>query len=317
VINTEHNVHIYKRYKEVNGLAVGDYLALDQEQKPLAIGRYQLKDTLAETREKTFDPETYQEVIKVTVIDQLSVKTGIWRYAAEAGEPMREENYDTRSGWSSAYGEGELCAPFNWAEIKERNYYKARFDRIPSLVRLFNYMSSAQGLSEHISYDVTRHGVNYYHNGQLVAGPQLRNERTIDEVLQQQLLVGELRITYSSNEFDAFQPKGAKTKYDFSCYLPKTSGQGVAYSLTDGKLEIAAATPDGKNGAFTTVDCSGNKLIAGFYRGPRSGDEGVEVINPETYETMIMLPNEFRCGSWKYYDKEGSLIKEKDFGGCD
>lgn len=317
VINPKQGVRTYKKYEEANGLAVGDYLALDEQKAPLASGRYQLIDTLLETREKSFDPETYEEVIKVTTVDQLSVKTGVWRYAVGAGLPMREENFDRRSGWTSPNGESDLCDPFNWKEVKERNYYKVRFNRIPSLVRLFNYISEAQGLPNYISYDVTRHGVTYYHNGQIVAGPQLRNEREVAELLEQQLSEGMMKIAYRSNEFDAFQPKGTKTKYKFTCYLPKTKRKGTSYTLNNGTLEIAEATADGKNGAFTTTDCSGNMQITGFYRAPRNGDKGVEVINPETYETMITLPNEFKCGSWKYYSDDGVLINEVDHGKCD
>jgi hypothetical protein len=317
VINPDHGVHIYKKYEEVNGLAVGDYLALDEQQARLASGRYELKDTLLETREETFDPETYQEVIKVTTVDLLSVKTGVWRYATKPGQPMREENYDARSGWASPDGEDALCAPFNWEKVKERNYYKTGFNRIPSLVRLFNYISGTQGLPEYISYDVTRNGVTYYHNGQIVAGPQLRNEREAGEAIEQQLPEGVLKIAYTSNEFDAFQAKGTKTTYKFACYLPKVAGKGISYTLTNGRLEIADATSNGKEGAFTTTDCSGNTLIEGFYRAPRSGDKGVEVINPETYETMITMPNEFKCGNWKYYNKDGSVVKEVEVGKCD
>lgn len=170
--------------------------------------------------------------------------------------------------------------------------------------------------AECISYDISRHGVSYYYNGKMIAGYQLSNERDIDQELVTTFSGNEMYLKYSSNEFHAYQPKGGKTTCFFQSYLPKGGSNGQLYEFSNGSLEVFEINKQQKAGAYRKFDCQGNLLVSGFYRNAEASDEPSQVINPDTYEISSIPPTEVRCGSWKYYNENGDLLKEEVLGSC-
>ena len=82
-----------------------------------------------------------------------------------------------------------------------------------------------------------------------------------------------------------------------------------------GQVKIEGGMKDGKmDGEWTAYFIDGRVQSHGFFeKGERTGAAQVFYSNGNKYEEGF-YKNGKHCGLWKFYDEQGSLIKEVDYG---
>lgn len=100
------------------------------------------------------------------------------------------------------------------------------------------------------------------------------------------------------------------------CYNDKNNNcvREVEYYET-GQVKMEGGMKDGKmDGEWTAYFIDGRVQSHGFFeKGERTGAAQVFYSNGNKYEEGF-YKNGKHCGLWKFYDEQGSLIKEVDYG---
>lgn len=85
-----------------------------------------------------------------------------------------------------------------------------------------------------------------------------------------------------------------------------------------GQVKMEGPMKNGKmEGEWTAYFIDGRVQSHGFFKdGERTGAAQVFYANGNKYEEGFYKDGK-HCGKWKFYDEQGDLIKEVDFGDCE
>ena len=275
-------------------------------------GQYSTIDTFYTITKESFSPETYETIISVTEIDKITLKTGTWSYYNNAGEHIADETYPGAT--VGAVYNDYLCA----VVTPENNEIRRT---LPNHYVLFNAMCQQFDLPYWISNDLVLGNHQTYFNGQPVEAPTTLNLRNNATETKLKTPVGDIKINTKSNDYAAGGTMGRPKVVTYSAVITFPDDQAEVLLFSDNKLTRYKSLYGRKSGPYEERQCNGNLIVLGQYCQVDTVLRDTSVVfNPETYEEEIVITTSYvhskKTGTWTYYDINGIVEKQEEFGRC-
>lgn len=261
---------------------------------------------------EAFDPNTYELTVVVTEFDHKTIRSGNWIYYTKGGILKLEENYPGNSN-GSVYHD-YLC-------ISQKEKSRERAKNLSDPFILFNSISQKFGLNYWLNEDDFLNSTNYYLNGRIIADVQIKNHPNNKEVINIKSPKTDIKIDIKTNDYAALGKKEKERKVIFNANISRVDGKGDIISYTGDKIKRFQTQNNVKSGLYEERTCDGSLLVEGKYCHIKSFQrDTIVVFNPDTYQEEIQIVEsdfiEKRVGTWKFYDNNGILEREEDFGNC-
>ncbi|MGB0839043.1 MAG: hypothetical protein ACPGXL_02825, partial [Chitinophagales bacterium] len=272
-------------------------------------GYYSSKDTSIITREKAFDPNTYEEIWVEDTIDQITVRSGKWEYYDDNGALVLEENYPGEMKWAFS---GDLLCTTLMEEARKIT------EPVYNPFMNFNAINDQLGLNNWLSQDDILEKTTYYLNGQLIGKPDNISKTNYRDDYRFQTPNTVIELYTNTRIQGATSVKQIKRKWNYTTVFAYDDGKKVKLSFVKDKLKREELKNGQRNGVYEERLCDGRLITIGqytqvdtFYR------DTVVTMNMETYEEQIQITEykkaQKKCGRWKYYDTKGVLVKEEKY----
>ncbi len=303
IIRERGNIQIYtlKDFKKN-----GSFTQLSNKGEKIINGNFSNIDTNFVVENKVYSTETYEEEIQKTNFTEKLVRSGNWKYYDSEGQVVLEENYPgTANG--SLYGD-ILCVTSKDDFYPKRNVINNDFLVFNSLCQIFDIDLWLQQFARYGNKDL-------YLNGKWIESAKRINQAnglTVYEIID-----NDVSIRIFSKEQGAALNKNAPVTHDVSATIAWPDATIDEISFKGENCIWNRTIEKEQKKEYQERTCSGQLISSGnFCLEYAPSRDTVTVINPDTYETQIQITEtkykEEKCGSWKYYDKEGKLVKEEE-----
>lgn len=275
-------------------------------------GHYMTKDTVYTFREKKLDYDSYEMKWVETTMDHLTSRSGKWKYYDESGATVLEENYPGTMKWT-------LSADYLCSTLMDEARAMTKGLHNPFMV--FNAMCEQLSINSWIREDDILDRKQYYYNGAVLANPEDISKKNHVGDFKFEIPHSSLSLYANTRTQGATGSRKIKRRLNYGVSFSDHDGKERKLFFSRNKLRREERKDGLRNGLYEEKQCNGGWLVKGqycqidsFYR------DTVVTINTETYEEVIQITEnnkaEKKHGIWQYYDAQGILVKEEDYGNC-
>lgn len=273
-------------------------------------GRYVHKDTLIITSKKSFDPNTYEEIILKDSITTFLSRSGNWKYFDSEGKVFYEENYP-----GSVRGKDEHTRVLKEA-LEKSTYAKRRKNPSPNM--MFNSLCAQFNLPYWLTEEAVGRDKVYYFMGNRVSDVKVGGVVNTRQETKIEARGMTIKLVTQTNAFGALGTMGKKKWLKYEATIAHENGRTEQLIFNKDDIFKQELLHGQLNGITQRRGFDGKLLEQREYCQMDSiHRDTVSVFNPETYEEQVTITeyNTFpkKCGVWKKFNAQGKLEEEIDY----